>query len=289
MKIIFDLARGIRVSLRLDKATIDSDFGHYARVLVDVDMSALLPSSVLLERDEFHSSFILIEYENLPSFCSICSFVGHLPDSCHWNKSKVPTTSAGKSSQPMDEVSVEGIAFQPIPHRSSKMVYRLVDKTVQEILVSNAFAAIYQDLGPIDSVVVHQSARSGFSFIPSSQSCLINSSDDSHSGPSSIVVGLIPIPLSRAPYVQQVCNVLPRKVPPSSAVVISLCSHVMEAISLGIPSQSLGVGVSVASYYPTIQDDRRTMRDGINPSRDMRSESSLSNSQVELRFIDDSF
>ncbi|KAK3199371.1 hypothetical protein Dsin_022786 [Dipteronia sinensis] len=112
-KIIFDLARGIGVSLRLDKATIDGDFGHYARVLVDVDMSALLPSSVLLERDEFHSSFISVEYENLPSFCSICSSIGHLPGSCHWIKSKVPAASAGKSSQPMAE--------------ASKMVYRQID------------------------------------------------------------------------------------------------------------------------------------------------------------------
>ncbi|KAK3221942.1 hypothetical protein Dsin_008967 [Dipteronia sinensis] len=68
-------ARGIGVPLRLDKATIDGDFGHYARVLMDVDMSALLLSLVLLERDEFHSFFISVEYENLLSFCSICSSI----------------------------------------------------------------------------------------------------------------------------------------------------------------------------------------------------------------------
>ncbi|KAK3189466.1 hypothetical protein Dsin_029027 [Dipteronia sinensis] len=284
-KIIFDLTKGIGVPLRLDKATIDGDFGHYARVLVDIDMFALLPSLVLLERDKFHSSFILVEYENLPSFCFICSSIGHLPGSCHWKKSKVPTDSVGKSSQPMAEVSVEGTSFQPIPPRSSKMVYRPIDKTVQEIPVSNAFAAIYQDLGPIDSVVVHQSAVSGPSFISSSESYLINSSNDSHSGPSSTVVGLIPIPLSGVPYIQQVCNILPRKVPPRSSIVVSSGSYVMEAISFGIPSHSLGVGVLVASCDLTIQDDRCIVRDRINPSTDMRSESTLSNSQAELYFI----
>ncbi|KAK3218438.1 hypothetical protein Dsin_012408 [Dipteronia sinensis] len=86
----------------------------------------------------------------------------------------------------------------------------------------------------------------------------------------------------------QVCNVLPRKVPPPSSAVVSSGSYVMEAISLGIPSQSLGVGVSVTSFGPTIQDDRRIVRDVINPSRDMRSESSLSNSQAELHFLADS-
>ncbi|KAI9152991.1 hypothetical protein LWI28_004119 [Acer negundo] len=92
--------RGIGVQLWLDKATSDEDFGHYARVLVDMDVSSVLPTSVLLERDEFHSSFIAVEYENLPAFCSTCSFIGHLPSSYRWNKSsKVPLSSTTKSTQ----------------------------------------------------------------------------------------------------------------------------------------------------------------------------------------------
>ncbi|KAI9174608.1 hypothetical protein LWI28_020050 [Acer negundo] len=81
------MLRGIGVPLRLDKATSDGDFGYYARVLVDVDVSSVLPTSVLLERDEFHNSFIAVEYENLLAFCSICSSIGHWPSSCRWNKS----------------------------------------------------------------------------------------------------------------------------------------------------------------------------------------------------------
>ncbi|KAI9198086.1 hypothetical protein LWI28_009807 [Acer negundo] len=93
-------AKGIRVPLRLDKATSDGDFGHYARVLVDMDVSSVLPTSVLLERDKFHSSFIAVEYENLPAFCSTCSSIGHLPSSCRWNKSsKVPLSSTTKSTK----------------------------------------------------------------------------------------------------------------------------------------------------------------------------------------------
>ncbi|KAI9184924.1 hypothetical protein LWI28_002511 [Acer negundo] len=77
---------GIGVPLRLDKATSDGDFGHYAKVLVDVDVSSVLPTSVLLERNEFHSSFIVVEYKNLPVFCSTCSSIGHLSSCCRWNK-----------------------------------------------------------------------------------------------------------------------------------------------------------------------------------------------------------
>ncbi|KAK3218880.1 hypothetical protein Dsin_012850 [Dipteronia sinensis] len=82
----------IGVPLALDTATSDGDFGHYARVLVEVDVSSVdvssvLPTSMLLERDEFHSSFTAVEYENFLAFCSICSSIGHLPSSYRWNKS----------------------------------------------------------------------------------------------------------------------------------------------------------------------------------------------------------
>ncbi|KAK3205056.1 hypothetical protein Dsin_019102 [Dipteronia sinensis] len=94
------MLRGIGVPLRLDKATSDWDFVHYARVLVDVDVSSVLPTSVLLVRDEFHSSFIAIEYENLPTFCPTCYSIGHFPSSYRWNKSfKVPLTNFAKLTQ----------------------------------------------------------------------------------------------------------------------------------------------------------------------------------------------
>ncbi|KAK2633785.1 hypothetical protein Ddye_028577 [Dipteronia dyeriana] len=199
-KIIFYFARGIEVLVRLDKATIDGDFGHYVRVLVDVDMFTLLPSSILLERDEIHSFFISVEYENLPSFCSSCSSIGHLPDSYRWNKSKVPTASVGKSSQ---SIAIEDTTFLPVRFKPSKMVYRPIDKKVQEVPISNVFAAIYQDLGPIDYVVVHQSVSLGPSFVQSSDSSFTISSSSLYSEPSSTVVGSIQILLSGAHNIQK--------------------------------------------------------------------------------------
>ncbi|KAK3222027.1 hypothetical protein Dsin_009052 [Dipteronia sinensis] len=86
-KIISDLTRGIGVPLRLDRATIEGDFGHFAPVLVDIDVSIMPPSSLLLEMDDSHSSFISVEYENLLTFCSTCSSIDHFPSTCRWNKS----------------------------------------------------------------------------------------------------------------------------------------------------------------------------------------------------------
>ena len=132
--------------LRLDKATSDGEFGQYARVLVDVDVSSVLPTSVLLERDEFHSSFIAVEYENLPVFCSTCSSIGHFPSSCHWNKSsKVPLTSSAKSTQDIvGDSRVFGVdGFQPVRTRSSKSVYHPVIAPQEEVPLSNVFTTIH--------------------------------------------------------------------------------------------------------------------------------------------------
>ncbi|KAK0594536.1 hypothetical protein LWI29_009004 [Acer saccharum] len=118
-KIIYDLAKGIGVPLRLDRATVEGDFGHFARVLVDIDVSTVPPSFLLLERDDSHSSFISVEYENLPTFCSTCSSIGHFPNVCRWNKSDkgIPVSSSKPDSArdgPATVVADEG--FQ-VPHK----------------------------------------------------------------------------------------------------------------------------------------------------------------------------
>ncbi|KAK0571609.1 hypothetical protein LWI29_018788 [Acer saccharum] len=152
------LHKGIGVPLRLDRATVESDFGHFARILVDIDVSTVPPSSLLLERDESHSSFISVEYENLPAFCSICSFIGHFLNVCRWNKSDkgIPVSSSKPDSArdgPATVVVDEG--FQ-VPHKHApKLVFPQA-----EVPISNVFAAIQQDLGSLDSIVVHSSAGS---------------------------------------------------------------------------------------------------------------------------------
>ncbi|KAK3228929.1 hypothetical protein Dsin_000810 [Dipteronia sinensis] len=129
-KIIFDLAIGIR-RLLLDKAPIEGDFGHFTRVLVDIDVSTVPPSSLPLKMDNSHSSFISVEYKNLSAFYSTCSFIGHFLNACRWNKS-------GKG----------------IPVNSSKP--DLARDSLAMVVTGEGF----QDLGFLDSVVVHSSAGS---------------------------------------------------------------------------------------------------------------------------------
>ncbi|KAF3451240.1 hypothetical protein FNV43_RR07335 [Rhamnella rubrinervis] len=48
-RILTDLARGIDTLLKFDHSTIVGNYGHYTRVLVDVDLAGFVPKKLLLE------------------------------------------------------------------------------------------------------------------------------------------------------------------------------------------------------------------------------------------------
>ncbi|KAI9198847.1 hypothetical protein LWI28_023034 [Acer negundo] len=143
---------------QLDKATSDGDFGHFthfARVLVDVDVSSMLPTLVLLERDEFHNSFIDVEYDNLPAFCSTCSSICHLSSSCRWNKSsKVPLSSTTKSTQDIagDSRVFGDDGFQPdVDGHDSVVVHTSVGSNL--ISSSTSFVGLVLSSNPSSSTI----------------------------------------------------------------------------------------------------------------------------------------
>ena len=51
-QILSDVARAIDVPLKIDQATINGDFGHFARVLIDIDLKNPLLDTIQLERGE---------------------------------------------------------------------------------------------------------------------------------------------------------------------------------------------------------------------------------------------
>lgn len=52
-KILFAIVRGIGVPLSLDDVTTNKTLGHYARVLVDIDLGSPLRDENLVERQRF--------------------------------------------------------------------------------------------------------------------------------------------------------------------------------------------------------------------------------------------
>jgi len=60
---------GVGVLLKFDEMTLKGYYGHFARMLIDVDLAKSLPDSLMLEVRE-DCLFTSLDYENLPVFCS---------------------------------------------------------------------------------------------------------------------------------------------------------------------------------------------------------------------------
>ncbi|XP_019435946.1 PREDICTED: uncharacterized protein LOC109342412 [Lupinus angustifolius] len=80
-RILFSIAGGIGTPISLDSATSNRTFGHYAKVLVEINLLGDLPEQILVEREGF-AFFVGIEYENLPGICTGCNAIGHTVSQC---------------------------------------------------------------------------------------------------------------------------------------------------------------------------------------------------------------
>lgn len=100
-KTIFAIASSAGTPICVDSVTskpaLERTFGHYARVLVNIDVSDDLKHEVLVERKGF-AFFVQLEYENLPEFCRFCKTVGHGVDVCR----KAMKTNNGWKNKPKE-------------------------------------------------------------------------------------------------------------------------------------------------------------------------------------------
>lgn len=79
--ILYNIARGCGLPLKIDRKILDVENGLDARILVDVDMAAMLPEKILVKRKNFNF-FIGVIYENFPRYCPNCSVIGHDVEGC---------------------------------------------------------------------------------------------------------------------------------------------------------------------------------------------------------------
>ncbi|XP_058755853.1 uncharacterized protein LOC131629071 [Vicia villosa] len=84
-RILFTIASSIGTPICIDsastKSVFDRPFGHYVRVLVDLDLTKDLSYKILVERVGF-AFFVDIDYEKIPAFCNFCKCIGHSLDNC---------------------------------------------------------------------------------------------------------------------------------------------------------------------------------------------------------------
>ena len=69
--------------LIIDNETTKRLYGHYARILVDMDFSRKMFHEITVER-EGYSFVVEVAYEWLPNFCSHCQNIGHDVTACRW-------------------------------------------------------------------------------------------------------------------------------------------------------------------------------------------------------------
>ena len=78
------MAKGIRASLKIDFVTLQGNFGHFTRILIDADLSKELPESLMIER-EGHKLCTYLEYQNISAFYKNCPTAGYSLASCKRN------------------------------------------------------------------------------------------------------------------------------------------------------------------------------------------------------------
>ncbi|XP_057793175.1 uncharacterized protein LOC131009784 [Salvia miltiorrhiza] len=97
-EIISSIGNSVGVPIKVDGATADGDVGHFARVLVEVDLALPLPDSVHVDCPD-QSFYVEIGFEQLPHFCTKCKITGHSLDNCF----KKNVEKGGKQSKkPME-------------------------------------------------------------------------------------------------------------------------------------------------------------------------------------------
>ncbi|XP_057811610.1 uncharacterized protein LOC131025843 [Salvia miltiorrhiza] len=86
VEVLTSIARFVGHPLRVDGTSAQRDFGQFARIFIEIDMSKPLPNTLLVDGNDvsFHVEFT---YEYLPLFCSRCKITGHALDKCRKGKS----------------------------------------------------------------------------------------------------------------------------------------------------------------------------------------------------------
>jgi hypothetical protein len=82
---LFAIASSVSTPICTDQHTnkprFEREFGHFARVLVDMDLKKEPLYRVLVERTGF-AFFVDFEFENLPEYCHFCNNIGHNQSYC---------------------------------------------------------------------------------------------------------------------------------------------------------------------------------------------------------------
>jgi hypothetical protein len=93
-----EIASAVGTPIDIDGHTRNRTFGHYARILVDIDLSKKLYDEILVEREDFAFK-VEVQYERMPLFCHHCHSIGHNIASCRWLHPQLQKDKADRGKQ----------------------------------------------------------------------------------------------------------------------------------------------------------------------------------------------
>ena len=131
-----------------DHVTKNRLFGHYARILVDLDLSKYIFYEVMVERKGF-AFLVSIEYERLLHFCTHYKSIGHNVNSYCWlhprkedkqadnvDNGKKPVNSQKHRTEWKPKDTLDGVgslvAFETHHPKEVKQKEPLIDETQHE-------------------------------------------------------------------------------------------------------------------------------------------------------------
>jgi len=89
-----EIASAVGTLIDIDGPTRNRTFGHYAWILVDIDLSKRAYDEILVEREGFAFK-VEMQYERRPLFCHHCYSIGHNVSSCRWLHPQPPNAKDG--------------------------------------------------------------------------------------------------------------------------------------------------------------------------------------------------
>ncbi|KEH29250.1 hypothetical protein MTR_4g031785 [Medicago truncatula] len=109
-RILKEIASAVGTPIDIDGPTRNHTFGHYARILVDIDPSKITFDEILVERDGFAFKFE-VQYERRPLFCHHYFSIGNDVSACRWLRPQPPKDKNGRGKQ----IIVAEAALPPKP------------------------------------------------------------------------------------------------------------------------------------------------------------------------------
>ncbi|AES87642.1 hypothetical protein MTR_4g031470 [Medicago truncatula] len=109
-RILKEIASAVGTPIDIDGPTRNRTFGHYARILVDIDPSKITFDEILVERDGFAFKFE-VQYERRPLFCHHYFSIGNDVSACRWLRPQPPKDKNGRGKQ----IIVAEAALPPKP------------------------------------------------------------------------------------------------------------------------------------------------------------------------------